>query len=104
MQINIEKNQKEIKAHGNYSFPVNVSVEKIEAYEQGAFLWHWHPEIELTWIMSGEMEYRVNDQSYLLKKDEAYLETVIRCTPDFGKGARNVRIYQLPFISLLVRV
>ena len=64
MQINIEKNQKEIKAHGNYSFPVNVSVEKIEAYEQGAFLWHWHPEIELTWIMSGEMEYREKEQSY----------------------------------------
>ena len=47
MQIHIEKNQKEIKEHGNYGFPVNVSVEKIEAYEQGAFLWHWHPEIEL---------------------------------------------------------
>ena len=34
MQIHIEKNQKEIKEHGNYGFPVNVSVEKIEAYEE----------------------------------------------------------------------
>ena len=40
MQINIEKNQKEIKEHGNYAFPVYVSVEKIESYEQGVFLWH----------------------------------------------------------------
>lgn len=40
MQINIEENQKEIKEHGSYSFPLNVAVEHIESYEQGAFLWH----------------------------------------------------------------
>ena len=70
MQIHIEKNQKEIKAHGDYSFPVNVSIEKIQSYEQGFFLWHWHPEIELTWIMSGEIEYHVNDRKYILREGE----------------------------------
>ncbi|MGN1267257.1 MAG: helix-turn-helix domain-containing protein [Dorea sp.] len=70
MQINIEKNQKEIKEHGDYAFPVNVSVEKIEAYEQDSFLWHWHPEIEITWIMSGEIEYHVNEKTYVLRAGE----------------------------------
>lgn len=70
MQINIEKNKKEIKAHGSYEFPVGINVEAIQAYEQGAFLWHWHPEIELTWIMSGEIEYHVNDRQYILKEGE----------------------------------
>ena len=69
-QINIEKNQKEIKDHGNYKFPVNVSIESIQAYEQGSFLWHWHPEIELTWIMSGSIEYHINNQSYILTEGE----------------------------------
>lgn len=69
-QISIEKNQKEIKKHGDYSFPVEVSIEAIEAYEQGSFLWHWHPEIELTWIMSGAIEYHVNNQSYILSEGE----------------------------------
>lgn len=69
-QINIEKNQKEIKDHGNYKFPVNVSIESIEAYEQGSFLWHWHPEIELTWIISGSIEYHINNQSYILTEGE----------------------------------
>lgn len=69
-QINIEKNQKEIKEHGNYNFPVNVSIEAIQAYEQGAFLWHWHPEIELTWIMTGTIEYHVNNQIYILTEGE----------------------------------
>lgn len=70
MQINIKENQKEAKEHGNYSFPVHVSLETIQSYEHGSFLWHWHPEIELTWIVSGEIEYRVNEQTYYLKEGE----------------------------------
>ena len=70
MQIHTKKDQKEIKQHGNYEFPVHISLEKIQSYEQGSFLWHWHPEIELTWIMSGQIEYYVNDQKYLLSEGE----------------------------------
>lgn len=70
MQLHIEKDQKEIKKHGNYEFPVHISLEKIQAYEQHSFPWHWHPEIELTWIMSGQIEYYVNDRKYLLKEGD----------------------------------
>lgn len=70
MQISIKENQKEVKEHGSYSFPVHVSLETIQSYEHGSFLWHWHPEIELTWIVSGEIEYRVNEQTYYLKEGE----------------------------------
>lgn len=71
MQIRIGENRKEIKDHGNYAFPVNVSEESILAYERGAFLWHWHKEVELTWIMSGKMEYRINDKIYEMEEGEA---------------------------------
>ena len=67
MQLHIEKDQKEIKRHGNYEFPVHLSLEKIQSYEQASFPWHRHPEIELTWIMSGQM---VNDKKYLLKEGD----------------------------------
>lgn len=70
MQLQIEKDQKEIKRHGSYEFPVYVSLEKIQAYEQGSFPWHWHPEIELTWVVSGQIEYYVNDRKYLLSEGE----------------------------------
>ena len=66
MQIITQENQKELKEHGNYAFPVNISIEKIESYETGTFLWHWHPEIELTLILSGEIEYQIEDSTYLL--------------------------------------
>lgn len=70
MQLHTEKDQKEIKKHGNYEFPVHISLEKIQAYEQNSFPWHWHPEIELTWVMSGQIEYFVNNEKNLLSQGE----------------------------------
>ena len=75
MQIQIEESRKEIKQHGNYAFPVNVSIESIQAYERGNFLWHWHPEVELTLILSGKIEYRVNDAVYILTEGDGLFGT-----------------------------
>ncbi|MBQ8559677.1 MAG: AraC family transcriptional regulator [Tyzzerella sp.] len=66
MQIITQKNQKELKDHGNFAFPVNISIEEIQSYEKGLFLWHWHPEVELTFILSGEIEYQIEDNTYIL--------------------------------------
>ena len=69
-QIHTTENKKELKKHGNYSFPVAVNLESITTYEGGGFLWHWHPEIELTLVKSGIMKYFINDSSYILKEGE----------------------------------
>lgn len=70
MQLNINKEKKELKTHGDYAFPVNISEEILSHYEGGTFLWHWHPEIELTYIVDGQIEYNINEKSYILKKGD----------------------------------
>ena len=67
MQIQINEDKKELKQHGDYTFPVNLSGEMLSRYEGGAFFWHWHTEIELTLVLKGQIEYRVNERTYHLK-------------------------------------
>ena len=38
IQILTEKNKKEVKEHGSYTFPVQVSPEAIQSYEQHSFM------------------------------------------------------------------
>lgn len=70
MQIRINNDQKELKQHGNYSFPIYVSFEVLSQYESGSFLWHWHPEIELTLVLKGEMDYQINETIYHIKEGD----------------------------------
>ena len=118
MQIIIQNNQKELKEHGNYAFPVNISIEEIQSYEKGVFLWHWHPEIELTLILSGEIEYQVNDATYILTAGNGlfcnsnslhsgYMRNEKECTylsitfhPRFLYGYEN-SILQTKYVSLI---
>lgn len=71
MQIQINQDQKEMKEHGNFPFPVLVSDEILSRYESGAFMWHWHPEIEFTLVVSGEILYRINQSDFHLKSGQA---------------------------------
>lgn len=70
MQLKIDKEQKELKSHGSFEFPVLVSYERLSNFDTGEFSWHWHPEIELTFIFDGDIAYQVNDNLHHLRAGE----------------------------------
>lgn len=70
MQIITNHFQKELKQHGNEQFPFLVSYQKLSEYESGSFMWHWHPEIEITYVQKGTMCYKVNHMVYHLKEGD----------------------------------
>ena len=70
MQIVTNQFQKELKQHGNEQFPFLVSYQKLSEYESGSFMWHWHPEIEITYVKKGTMCYKVNNLVYHLKEGD----------------------------------
>lgn len=73
MQIQTNEAQKEMKSHGSFEFPLHISYEVLSRYERNSFLWHWHPEIEMTFIQEGEILYQVNDRTYHLRKGEGLI-------------------------------
>ncbi len=73
MQIQTDRNQKEIKIHGTYEFPVLVSHERLSNYERKSFMWHWHTELEWTYVLEGEIQYQVNEELYRLKEGQGLL-------------------------------
>lgn len=73
MQILIDQNGREIKTHGTYEFPILVSHERLSNYERRTFLWHWHTELEWTYILEGEICYQVNEHIFHLKQGQGLL-------------------------------
>ena len=70
MQIVTNQFQKELKQHGSGHFPFLVSYQKLSEYESGSFMWHWHPEIEITYVRKGTKCYKVNNLVYHLKEGD----------------------------------
>lgn len=70
MQIITNQFQKELKKHGSDHFPFLVSYQKLSEYESSSFMWHWHPEIEITYVKKGSMHYKVNNCSFHLKEGD----------------------------------
>lgn len=48
MQIITNQFQKELKKHGSDHFPFLVSYQCLSEYDSNSFMWHCHPEIEIT--------------------------------------------------------
>lgn len=71
MKLVTDSSLLEQKNHGTFPFPLLVSIESLSDYDGGEFLLHWHPEVEITLVLSGSMLFTVNQSSVLLNEGEA---------------------------------
>lgn len=78
-EIITDTSQKELKKHGSDEFPLLVSYEKLSGYKSGSFLWHWHPEIEITLVLEGQILYKVNQCTYHMNTGDILLGS--QCSP-----------------------
>lgn len=102
MQIHLNDTGKEVKSHGSYEFPFLASHEVLSSYERGSFSWHWHPEIELTLFLSGDMEYQVNDRIYHMQAgDGLFCNTNALHTGRMLEG-RDCEYFSITFLPRLI--
>lgn len=102
MQIVTNQYQKEIKKHGSDEFPLLVSREQLSRYPSGSFLWHWHPEIEITLVTEGKMIYKVNQGIYLLKEGELLFENSNALHAGFMKDFQDCKYVSVTFDPKLI--
>ena len=70
--LNVDKSGLERGTRGSFALPVSgKGGADIKNYEGEQFACHFHPEAELTMILSGEMYYRAHDTEYLLRAGDA---------------------------------
>ena len=62
MQIITNQFQKELKKHGSDHFPFLVSYQCLSEYDSNSFMWHCHPEIEITYVKEGSIYYLLQFQ------------------------------------------
>ncbi|NLL77377.1 MAG: AraC family transcriptional regulator [Clostridiales bacterium] len=67
----LDSNLKERNTTDKYSFPFRVGYERLSNYEQNSFPFHWHPEVEFTYVTEGCMEYQANDTLYKISAGNA---------------------------------
>ena len=106
-EIVIDKNMFERNAHGSFGFPINLLHIVMSDYPFGRFNGHWHPEIEITYIADGEMQYQVNEVAYTLKRATVSLSTAMCSTPARLTRARIVSLSystSTPFSSPAMKI
>lgn len=60
----------EINKHGSLEYPVAAYVVNRDWNHMGFVRWHWHDELELSYIKKGKAEFRINEESFVLSEGQ----------------------------------
>ncbi|MCI5905521.1 MAG: AraC family transcriptional regulator [Oscillospiraceae bacterium] len=66
------KELRESTAHGTPEFPMQAYVNHFRWCPEHLIGWHWHPEVELSVVLSGEVEIFINNTVYKLTAGEGF--------------------------------
>ncbi len=64
--VPVGDNLQEMKTHGNMEFPVMVYEVTLSQMYLKLIRWHWHPEIEMIYVLNGKVEAFVDEESFTL--------------------------------------
>lgn len=68
--IHMNEDRSERVLYDREDFPVYIRRGRLSSYPNYAAESHWHEDIELIFILSGEMQYNINGEAILLREGE----------------------------------
>lgn len=69
-ELNLNKASKELRPHGSLEFPCAGYSSYHTERQEDIIPWHWHEEIEMIYIESGQMKVKIPSKSFLLEKGD----------------------------------
>jgi AraC-like DNA-binding protein len=60
-----------LKDYGSFDFPVRFYLDDFQKMPLGHINWNWHKQIELSYVLDGEMDYSVGEIKTRLRQGEA---------------------------------
>lgn len=71
--LNLNKASKELQPHGSPQFPCAGYSSYHTDRPEDIIPWHWHEEMEIVYIESGQMNIKIPSASFLLKKGDCII-------------------------------
>lgn len=71
--MNVMKDASEVVSYNCSDIPVYIQNGDLSRYPYMRALCHWHKDIEIIYILDGEMNYHINDKIVSLKKNECVI-------------------------------
>lgn len=68
--LNLNRASKELQPHGSLEFPCAGYSSRHTDRQEDIVPWHWHEEMEIVYMKSGQMEIKIPSKSFLLKKGD----------------------------------
>ena len=87
----VDNSLREIKKHGTDGFPFAMYLDDFSNFKNGYICWHWHDEVQLTFILEGEFTCQVNNDKVVMKPGDIVfinscaLHQICPCKKSFGK-------------------
>ena len=66
----VADNLKETTVHGDRDFPVAMYISELSRFPQKSTLLHWHEEFQLVIMISGSVDYAIEDQHLIIDKGD----------------------------------
>ena len=96
-RITVSDDQREIKEHGTFEFPVAVYHYAMKDCAMGTINWHWHEEIQLSLVTEGTVCFYADGQRYEVRSGDGFFINSSRLHMAREEGDPNAAYLCLDF-------
>lgn len=98
--LNLNKASKELQPHGSLDFPCAAYCSSHLDRPEDVIPWHWHEEMEIVYIESGQMEVRIPSRAFLLEQGDCII--INSNVLHYAAAATECKLRSLVFDQILI--